>query len=201
MKIMAFVGSPRKNSNTDILTDRVIEGAQSKTDVTVQKIYLYDADIKSCSGCLVCTPVHGSKDCPLKDGMPEILNRMVDADAFIFATPNHVHSMSPAMVNLFSRMQPLVKMKVLKNSEGKIIGGESQSLVAGKKATAVVSQGDFSPSASALILRALDSNIKDFKMKKIGEVLSTGNLAKAAVRNKTHDLELAFALGQRLAEA
>jgi len=53
--------------------------------------------------------------------------------SFIFGTPNHVHSMSPMLVNLFSRMQPLLKMKVFKDSEGKIIGGESQSLVSGKK--------------------------------------------------------------------
>jgi len=124
---------------------------------------------------------------------------MIDADAFIFGTPNHVHSMSPMLVNPFSRMQPLLKMKVFKDSEGKIIGGESQSLVSGKKAVMVVSQGDTSPSASALILRAIDSNIKDFKMKKSGEVLSTGNLEKAGVKNKEADLSLAFNMGQLLA--
>jgi len=63
----------------------------------------------------------------------------------------------------------------------------------------VVSQGDTSPSASALILRAIDSNIKDFKMKKSGEVLSTGNLEKAGVKNKEADLSLAFNMGQLLA--
>lgn len=196
---MAFAGSPRKGSNVDILIDKVVEGAQSKTEVKAEKIYLYDADIKICTGCLVCTPVHGSRDCPLKDSMQDILNRMIDADAFIFGTPNHVHSMSPMLVNLFSRMQPLLKMKVFKDSEGKIIGGESQSLVSGKKAVMVVSQGDTSPSASALILRAIDSNIKDFKMKKSGEVLSTGNLEKAGVKNKEADLSLAFNMGQLLA--
>ena len=41
MKIMAFVGSPRKGSNVDILVDKVIEGAQSKTAVEIEKIYLY----------------------------------------------------------------------------------------------------------------------------------------------------------------
>ncbi len=51
MKIMAIVGSPRKGSNTDILIDKVIEGAQSKADVDVEKLYLYDANIKYCNGC------------------------------------------------------------------------------------------------------------------------------------------------------
>ena len=69
----------------------------------------------------------------------------------------------------------------------------------GKKAVMVVSQGDFSPSASALLLRVLDSNIKDFQLKKIGEVFSTGNLEKAQVKNNENDLNLAFNVGQRLA--
>ncbi|MCK5255898.1 MAG: NAD(P)H-dependent oxidoreductase, partial [Deltaproteobacteria bacterium] len=44
MKIMAFVGSPRKGGNTDILIDKVIEGAKSKAEVEVEKIYLYEAN-------------------------------------------------------------------------------------------------------------------------------------------------------------
>ncbi len=74
----------------------------------------------------------------------------------------------------------------------------SAMLIRGKKAVMVVSQGDFSPSASALLLRVLDSNLKDFQLKKAGEVFSTGNLEKAQVKNKEHDLQLAFNIGQQL---
>ncbi len=199
MKIMAFVGSPRKNSNVDTLMDKVIEGAQSKTDVEVEKIYLYKADIKNCNACGLCSPLMGSKDCPIDDDMPGILNRMLEADAYIFGTPNHVHTMTSAMTNFWARLQPLGKMEVIRDDSGKIIGGKSKPLIMGKKAVMVVSQGDFSPSASALLLRVLDSNIKDFQLKKIGEVFSTGNLEKAQVKNNENDLTLAFTIGQRLA--
>ena len=199
MKIMAFVGSPRKGSNVDILMDKVIEGAQSKTDVEVEKIYLYKADIKNCNACGLCSPLMGSKDCPIDDDMPGILNRMIEADAYIFGTPNHVHTMTSAMTNFWARLQPLGKMEVIRDGSGKIIGGKSKPLIMGKKAVMVVSQGDFSPSASALLLRVLDSNIKDFQLKKIGEVFSTGNLEKAQVKNNENDLTLAFTIGQRLA--
>jgi multimeric flavodoxin WrbA len=199
MKIMAFVGSPRKGSNVDILMDKVIEGAQSKTDVEVEKIYLYKADIKNCNACGLCSPLMGSKDCPIDDDMPGILNRMLEADAYIFGTPNHVHTMTSAMTNFWARLQPLGKMEVIRDDSGKIIGGKSKPLIMGKKAVMVVSQGDFSPSASALLLRVLDSNIKDFQLKKIGEVFSTGNLEKAQVKNNENDLTLAFTIGQRLA--
>ena len=199
MKIMAFVGSPRKGSNVDLLMDKVIEGVKSKTDAEAEKIYLYSADIKNCNGCSLCSPLMGSKDCPIDDDMPGILSRMIAADVYIFGTPNHVHKMTSAMTNFWARLQPLGKMEVIRDDSGKIIGGKSKPLIMGKKAVMVVSQGDFSPSASALLLRVLDSNIKDFQLKKIGEVFSTGNLEKAQVKNNENDLTLAFTIGQRLA--
>jgi len=199
MKIMAFVGSPRKGSNVDTLIDSVLKGAASKTDISVEKIYLYEADIKNCTGCMACTALKGGKDCPLKDDMAGILERMTSADAFIFGTPNHVHSMSAALTNLFCRMQPLIKMTIIRDIEGKIIGADATTLISGKKAIVVVSQGDFSPSRSALILRALESNMKDFHLKPVGEVLSTGNLERAAVKDNQYDLDCAFTVGTRLA--
>jgi multimeric flavodoxin WrbA len=199
MKIMAFVGSPRKGSNVDVLIGRVVDGARDKTDIDVEKIYLYEADIKNCNGCLACTALKGGQECPLPDDMAGILERMLQADVFVFGTPNHVHSMSAGLTNLFCRMQPLIKMDIKRDDTGKIIGADSKTLISGKKAAVVVSQGDFSPTQSALVLRAVDSNLKDFKLKKVGEVLSTGNLEKAAVKDKPYDLDLAFSIGARLA--
>lgn len=198
MKIMAFVGSPRKGSNIDTLIDKVIEGAKSKIEAEVEKIYLYEANIKNCTGCLACTAFRGGQDCPLKDDMAGILQRMIKADMLIFGSPNHVHSMSAALTNLFCRMQPLIKMQVIKDESGKILSATATTLISGKKAVMVASQGDFSPSASALLLRALDSNLKDFRLKKVAEVFSTGNLEIANVKNKEADLQQAFEAGVKL---
>jgi len=151
--------------------------------------------------CLKVLRAKGGQPCPLKDDMAGILERMTKADAFIFGTPNYVHSMSAGLTNFFCRMQPLIKMDIIRDAQGKIIGADSTSLIDGKRAAVVVSQGDFSPSRSALILRTLDSNLRDFKLKAVGEVFSTGNLEKAAVKDKPHDLDLAFAAGIRLAAA
>jgi multimeric flavodoxin WrbA len=199
MKIMAFIGSPRKGSNVDCLVDKVIEGAGSRCDIAVEKVYLYEADIKSCIGCLACTALKGSQECPLKDDMPGILNRMTQADGFIFGTPNHVHSMSAGLVNLFCRMQPLIKMDIIRDATGTIIGANASTAVSGKRAVVVISQGDFSYTQSALIFRALDSNIRDFQLKKVSEIFSAGNLERAAVKDKSADLQAAFAAGVKLA--
>ncbi len=200
MKLMAFVGSPKKKSNTDLLIDKVIEGAQSAADVEVEKVYLYDADIKYCTGCGVHTVLQGGKDCPLKDDMPGILERMQQADAFVFGTPNHGRTISAGLTNFFSRMMPLLKMHVERDDAGTIVHAEARPLIRDKKAVTVISQGDFSPSASALVFLVLDANLRDFHLKKVGEVFSAGNLMKAAVQEKPDDLQKAFAAGVRLAK-
>ena len=199
MKIMAFVGSPQKRSNTDILIDKVIEGAASKTDVDVEKIYLYEADIQYCTGCGAHTVLQGGKDCPLQDDMGGILERMQEADAFIFGTPNHGRTISAGLTNFFARMMPLLKMHVERDADGAIVHAEARPLVGGKKAVAVISQGDFWPSSSALVTMVLDANMRDFQLRKVGEVFSTGNLKRAAVKDKPDDLNRAFAAGAMLA--
>lgn len=197
-KIMAFVGSPRRGSNTDLLIDKVIEGAQSTGECQVEKIYLYESDIRYCTGCGAHTVLQGSKECPIKDDMTGILQRMQEADGFVFGSPNHGRTISAGMTNFFARMMPLLKMHVEKDENGKIIHAEARPLVKGKKAVMVVSQGDFVPSSSALLLLVLEANLRDFQIRKVGEVLSTGNLHRAQVQDKQNDLQLAFAAGARL---
>jgi len=196
---MAFVGSPRKGGNTDTLIDKVIEGARSKTTVEVEKIYLYEANIKYCTACGLHTVLKGSKECPLDDDMKGILKRMEQADAFIFGSPNHGRTISAAMTNFIARMMPLLKMEVTRDTSGTIIDAKSKPLVQGKRAVMVVSQGDPWPTSSSLVLKILDDNIKDFQMRKVGEVFSMFNLEMGAVKNKKPDLDQAFAMGVRLA--
>jgi len=201
MKIMAFVGSPRKGSNTDILIDKVIEGARSKADVEVEKIYIYEADIKYCTGCGAHSVLQGSKDCPLKDDMDGILKRMQEADGFIFGTPNHGRTISAGLTNFFSRMMPLLKMHIERDNAGNIVHAEARPLIRGKKAVMVVTQGDNVASSSTLVLLILEANLRDFQLRKVGEVFSMFNLQRAQVKDKPADLDTAFAAGERLATA
>ena len=199
MKIMAIVGSPRKGSNVDILIDKVLEGAKSKTDVEVEKVYIYESDIKYCTGCGAHSILQGAKDCPLGDDMDCILNRMQQSDAFIFGSPNHGRTISAGLTNFFARMMPMLKMQIERDEEGNIIHAETKPLIRGKKAVTVVSQGDFAASSSALLLMVLDANLRDFHLRKVGEVFSTGNLKRAQVKEKEADLNLAFETGARMA--
>ncbi len=199
MKVMAIMGSPRKGSNVDILIDKVIEGVKSKTDVEAEKVYIYESDIKYCTGCGAHSILQGAKDCPLGDDMDGILKRMQKADALIFGSPNHGRTISAGLTNFFARMMPMLKMQIERDEEGNIIHAETKPLIRGKKAVTVVSQGDFAASSSALLLMVLDANLRDFHLRKVGEVFSTGNLKRAQVKEKEADLNLAFETGARMA--
>jgi len=196
-KIMAIIGSPRKGSNTEILTDKMIEGCKSKGDVEVEKFFIIDKDIKYCTGCLTCVEP-GVKKCVIRDDMEGILERMEECDGFIFSTPNHVRSVTAPMQNFLTRMLPVLEMKVEQDSEGNIVDGMFDSTLNGKKAAIVISQGD--PTISSfLVFAVLERNFVDFKLLRVGEVLSLGNISKDDVKRKKNDLDAAFALGSILA--
>jgi multimeric flavodoxin WrbA len=133
--------------------------------------------------------------------MQGILERMVLADGFIFGSPNHGRTITAGMTNFLSRMMPLLKMDVTRDASGTIIDAQSKPLIRGKKAVMVVSQGDPWASSSSLVLKILDDNIKDFQLKKVGEVFSMFNLHKGEVSKKQADLDQALATGVRLGMA
>lgn len=198
MKIMAINGSPRRDGNTDFLVDRVAEGAASRTDIELEKLFVAEKNIGYCTGCLTCTfPPPGTKTCPLPDDMPGILECMTTCDAFIFGTPNHMRTVSAPLLTFLSRMLPLMEFVADKDDEGQITGGGFTSKLSGKKAATIISQGDPGFS-SALVHEVLERNLIDLGIRRVGDVISRGNMGPQDVRSKDDDLERAFQLGVNL---
>ena len=199
MKVMAIIGSPRKGGNTEILVDRVIEGCKSITDVNAEKFFVVDKNIQYCDGCIVCmTPPQGAGRCSIKDDMVEILEQMKGTDAFIFGTPNHMRTVTAPLLNFFARMLPLLEFLSECDDKGQVIGGEFSSKLRDKKAATVITQGDpfFS---SPLVYEVLERNLIDFKIRRIGDVISISNMKKGSVADKEEDLKKAYDLGVKLA--
>jgi multimeric flavodoxin WrbA len=199
MKLMAIIGSPRKGGNTELLVDQVIAGCKSKTSVDLEKFFVIDKNIGYCDGCLACMSVPPSTEiCVIKDDMAEILEQMVASDAFIFGTPNHNRTITAPLLNFFSRMLPLFEMRREYDDSGNIMGAEYTSLLQGKKSAMVFTQGDpfFS---SALVHEVLERNLVDFRIRRVGDVMSIGNLKKGVVADKKDELKKAFDLGVKLA--
>lgn len=103
-KVLVISGSPRKNGNTNQIV-RMIEEKVNKIDneVSFNYLLLKDKNLKYCIGCMDCIRVGGAKACPLKDDSIDILQKMHEADALIFATPGYSHSVSAMYKNFMDR--------------------------------------------------------------------------------------------------
>ena len=69
----------------------------------MEKIYVNDQNINFCKGCGICNTTH---KCIQNDDMAEILNKMVDADIIVMATPVYFYSMNGQMKTLIDRTVP-----------------------------------------------------------------------------------------------
>ena len=199
MKLTAIIGSPRKNSNTEILVDKVIEGCKSQGEAEVDKIFIADKKIEFCNGCLTCMGAEpGELVCSIKDDMSEILQRMKESDAFVFGTPNHMRTISAMLLNFLCRMLPLLTFRAEYDARGNRVAGEMSSLIKDKRSAMVISQGE-KHFCSSLVYEVLINNLRDFRLKNVGNVVSMGNLSSGEAAEKTADLDKAFNLGELLA--
>lgn len=100
--VLIISSSPRKGGNSDVLCDQFLKGAQESGN-QVEKIFLKDKDLHFCNGCGVCNTTH---KCVQKDDMTEILDKMVNADVIVMATPVYFYTMCAQMKMLIDRTVP-----------------------------------------------------------------------------------------------
>lgn len=101
-QVLIISASPRKQGNSDVLCDRFAQGAKERGN-TVEKIFLAQKHIGYCRGCGICNTTH---QCPQKDDMAEILDKMVKADVIVLATPVYFYSMDGQMKTFIDRTVP-----------------------------------------------------------------------------------------------
>ena len=98
-KILGIIGSPRKNGNTHILVDRILEGAEG-AGASTEAVFLADLDIAPCDACEVCFK---EKPCKFDDDMIELYDKFLEADTVIFGTPVYWWSPTAYMKTFIDR--------------------------------------------------------------------------------------------------
>lgn len=83
-KVLILSGSPRKGGNSDLLCGEFARGAQENGN-EVEIIRVAAKKIAPCSGCYYCRAHNG--ECAHKDGMAEVLQKMIDADVIVMGQP------------------------------------------------------------------------------------------------------------------
>ena len=87
MKILGFVGSPRKGENTDVLVNHVLDKAREAGAETL--LYdICDMDIGGCIACMACKSNPNS--CSIEDDMLPLYQEIIKADALVIGSPVYV---------------------------------------------------------------------------------------------------------------
>ena len=100
MNIIAICGSPRgKKSLTNALAERVLEAARIK-GATTEYVDLCQMRIGFCQACEVC---HQGPDCVLNDDGKGILQKLLNADGILLASPVYLNQVTAQMKALMDR--------------------------------------------------------------------------------------------------
>ena len=102
-KVLVISTSLRAGSNSELLTQRLAEGAQDAGH-SVEVISLKDKDIHFCIGCLHCQE---TESCVFQDDAALIAEKAKAADTLVFSTPIYYYEMSGQMKTLLDRLNPL----------------------------------------------------------------------------------------------
>lgn len=102
-KVIVISTSMRVGSNSDMLADKFTEGALHAGH-DVEKISLSGKNISFCRGCLACQKLGR---CVIDDDANGIMQKVLNADVVVWATPIYYYEMSGQMKVMIDRMNAM----------------------------------------------------------------------------------------------
>jgi multimeric flavodoxin WrbA len=103
LKVLGISASPRREGNSDLLLRQALSGAE-QAGSRVEYLRLCDYRIEGCRECYNCS---ATGYCSTKDDYQPILEKMLEADRLIFATPVFFMTVSAQAKLLIDRGQCL----------------------------------------------------------------------------------------------
>lgn len=104
MKVLAINGSFRKEGNTDIIIDKILEGA-NEVGIETEKVFVDELGIKSCQGCLECRK---EGICCQNDGLMDFVKKIEAADALVVGSPVYGNYMTGQLKVLLDRLMGVI---------------------------------------------------------------------------------------------
>lgn len=98
-KVLILSGSPRKNGNSDLLCNEFYRGAIEAGHI-VKKIRIQEKNISCCKACYAC---QNNGICVIKDDMAEIMQKMIDCDVLVLASPVYFYSIDAQLKMVIDR--------------------------------------------------------------------------------------------------
>ncbi|MFX1340244.1 MAG: flavodoxin family protein [Promethearchaeota archaeon] len=99
MKILAIIGSPRKNGTVSKLAQNILDAAEVNGHLT-ELINLYNYEIKPCIGDWACVK---QGKCHIQDDFEIIFHKLKEAEIVILGSPVYWANISGVMKTFFDR--------------------------------------------------------------------------------------------------
>lgn len=107
MNILTLLGSPHKLGNTGSVLGMVEDALSDRHPV--EQIHIPSITINGCLGCNACQKVADQPGCVQKDDAQSVFQRILSADAVIYASPLYCWGFTAQMKALIDRHFCLVK--------------------------------------------------------------------------------------------
>lgn len=182
MRVTAFLGSPRPSGNTDILAERVLEGAQ-ESGFETEAVPLRRLRIHPCTGCEKCWKK--GRPCVFDDDMSGLYETIASADVLLFATPVYWYGPTSIIKAFIDRLV------VFNRPQGR-------PLIEGKGAIIAVAYEEDGPVAAEPLVRMFELSFDYLGVRFIDRIVVDGVGPKGAIHQKPEALERAYQVGRAL---
>lgn len=98
-RVLILSGSPRKGGNSDLLCDELARGAREAGN-EVEKIRVAEKSIGFCRACYACK---NTGKCVIEDDMAEVLQKLIDCDVLVLASPVYFYSVDAQLKAVIDR--------------------------------------------------------------------------------------------------
>lgn len=100
MKILLISGSPHKEGTTSVLVKAFTKGAEASG----HEVYHFNAGQKEVHPCIACERCHSAVSaCVFRDDFDEIRERLIEADAVVFASPIYYYGLTAQIKTVIDR--------------------------------------------------------------------------------------------------
>ena len=188
-RIVAISSSPRRQGNSRLLAEAVLEGA-AEAGGEVELIHLADNVQGLLRNCRECRRGDGS--CSIEDNYREVfLSKVLPADALVFATPIWWYGMSGHLKNFLDRMFCYIAASYPDHAA-------VQRQLMGKRLVLALSAEESNLSARLGILQQIQELCRYLHFMPVGVVTGIGNATGEARCDPNEPILAARELGRRL---
>lgn len=181
-RILGIMGSPRKNGNTNILINTILEGAKSE-GAHIDIVILRDLTINECDGCHSCWK---GNECSKQDDMNDIFPKIIKSDVIVFGTP--VYWFGPTAI-----IKAFIDRFVYFNRP------ENREKIKDLKAVIAIPFEDETLETAKPLVDMLEKSLNYLKIPLIETILVPGVGEKGDILKKEDILRKSYELGKRIA--